>query len=497
MRRTAILPLLTWSRLLPALGFLLYALFLAHYMGVYAGGADSSGYLNNARLLAQGRVTVPMHRVPDPRPETLPSYTDVPLGFFPNQDHVTLNPIYPTGLPLLIAGMAQVAGWAHGPRLAMGLQALLGLWLVYRLARIMGLGAGLAWLGTLLLAVSPVYILMSLQAMSDMPALVWVTAAVYYAWISRDRTWLALPAGMALAMAVLVRPSDLLAAVPVALALGFSLRRWLLLIVGGLPGAIFLSVFNLAAYGSIFTTGYGSVASEFSRQVVPSTLVHYATWLPVLLTPLIVLALGLPALRRRRPLPTVLLAVWALIFPAFYVFNIHLHEFWWYLRFLLPSFPPLIVSALLVTDTLIARWRLPLRPWWLAMAGALTALNGMAWTCHFGAHHVAYDEKVYSEASAWMREHLPANAVVATMQTSGALFYYTDYPLVRWDMISPADFQRIAAACTAAGRPIYAALFPFEIEDADQSAFQKHLNGHWTQIGAVRYVSIWRYDSPI
>jgi hypothetical protein len=496
MRRTDFLPLLAWGRLLPALGFLLYALFLAHYMGVFAGGADSSGYLNNARLLAEGRVTAPMQRVPDPRPETLPSYTDVPLGFSPNRDHVTLNPVYPLGLPLLIAGMTLLAGWAHGPGLAMGLQALLGLWLVHQLARSMGLGAGLAWLGTLLLAVSPLYIYVSLQVMSDMPALVWVTAAVYYAWISRDRTWLALLAGMALAMAVLVRPSDLLAFVPVALALGFSLRRWLLLIVGGLPGAIFLSLSNLAAYGSIFTTGYGSVATEFSRQVVPNTLVHFAIWLPVLLTPLIVLALGLPALRRHRSLPTALLATWALIFPAFYVFNIHAHEVWWYLRFLLPSFPPLIVAAMLVADSLIARWRLPRRPWWLAMAGALAIFNGIAWTRHLDARHLDYSEKVYSEACAWLRGHLPANAVVATMQISGALFYYTDYTLVRWDMISPADFQRIAAACTAAGRPIYAVLFPFEIEDADQKAFQKHLTGHWTQIGAVRFVSIWRYDSP-
>jgi hypothetical protein len=82
------------------------------------------------------------------------------------------------------------------------------------------------------------------------------------------------------------------------------------------------------------------------------------------------------------------------------------------------------------------------------------------------------------------------------MEASGALFYYTDFILVRWDMISSADFQRIAAAGTAAGRPLYAVLFPFEIEETEWSAFQKHLAGHWTQIGTVRSVSIWRYDSP-
>jgi hypothetical protein len=60
-------------------------------------------------------------------------------------------------------------------------------------------------------------------------------------------------------------------------------------------------------------------------------------------------------------------------------------------------------------------------------------------------------------------------------------------------MIAPADFQRIARACTARGRPVYAVLYPFEIED--WKAFEQHLTGHWSQVGAVRHVSIWRLDS--
>jgi hypothetical protein len=96
----------------------------------------------------------------------------------------------------------------------------------------------------------------------------------------------------------------------------------------------------------------------------------------------------------------------------------------------------------------------------------------------------------------WLQDHLPANAVVAAMQPSGALFYYTNFTVIRWNSIPSADFQRIAAACTAAKRPVYAALFPFEINGAQWAAFPKHLPGRWTQIGAVRYVSFWRYDFP-
>ncbi len=483
-----------WGQWLPALGFLVYALFLAQHVGPYAGGSDSSGYMNNARLLAEGRITVPMHRVPDPHPETLPEYIDVPLGFVANADHVTLTPTYPMGVPLLVMGAARLAGWTLGPALALILQALLGLWLVYLLGRAMGLGAGWAWLGALIVAVSPLYIFMEMQVMSDAPALVWVTAAVYLAWRSRERTWLALPAGVALALAVLVRPADLLAFVPAAIALGVAPKRWLLLGLGGLPGAVFLAKFNLAAYGAVFTTGYGSVAAEFNRRVALPTLLHYATWLPVLLTPVVVLALALPLLRRRRRLVLVLLGVWALIFPAFYLFNIHTHEVWWCLRFLLPSFPPLIVAALLVAETVVARWRFPWRAACLGALAVLAVVNGTAWTRYFDAQHIADGERVYLETVGWMRTHLPANAVVAAMQTTGAFFYYTDYALVRYDMLTPALFQRIAHDCAVADRPLYAVLFPYEIEDAPWKAFDGHLTGHWTQVGAVRQVTIWRYD---
>ncbi len=82
------------------------------------------------------------------------------------------------------------------------------------------------------------------------------------------------------------------------------------------------------------------------------------------------------------------------------------------------------------------------------------------------------------------------------MQTSGALLYYTKFTFIRWDMMSPAEFQRIAGACAAAGRPVYAALFPYEIEDPAWRAFPLHLTGHWTQIGAVREVTFWRFDAP-
>ncbi len=484
-----------WSWLLPALGFLFFARMLAEHMGAYAGGSDSSGYLNNARILAQGRMTLPMRLVPGLDPATLPTYTHVPLGFISNQDHVTLTPTYPMGLPLLIAGAAQLVGWASAPGLVMGLHSLVGLGLVFRLARSLGLGAGWAWLGVLLLAVSPVYLLMSVQLMSDVPALVWVTAAVWLAWSSEQRTWLALAAGFALAIAVLIRPTNLLAVAPVAVALGWAPRRWLLLVLGGLPGAGFLGYFNLTAYGHILTTGYGAVGGEFGRQFLPVTLGHYAIWLPMALTPLCLLAAGLPVLWRREPRVSAVLVLWALPFLVFYLFYVHTHEAWWYLRFLLPAFPALILAMVVVGRALLNRVPTFWHPGWLVVAGIVVAVNGTAWGRHFYVLHAGSGERVYPETAAWVRANLPANAVVASMQTSGAMLYYTPFTFFRWDMIAPADFARIAQSCAAAGRPVYATLYPYEIEEKGWAAFDKHLTGHWTQVGAVRQVSIWRLDS--
>ncbi len=145
---------------------------------------------------------------------------------------------------------------------------------------------------------------------------------------------------------------------------------------------------------------------------------------------------------------------------------------------------------------LAARFHLAPRAWWLAPAAVAILLHGAAWSRYLHAYTIGRGEKVYPKVAAWLQAHLPANAVVASMQTSGALLYYTKFTFIRWDMMSPAEYQRIAAACTAAGRPVYAALFPFEIEDPAWGAFPQHLTGHWTQIGAVREVTIWRFDAP-
>jgi hypothetical protein len=482
-----------WSLWLPLIAFALYGLMLARYSAAYAGGVDSSGYLNDARLLDHGNLIAPMRQVPGMNAASLPPLTYVPVCFLPRADHVNMAPIYPMGLPLLIMAVAHSVGWNLAPTVTAVLHALFGLWLVYLLGREAGLEPGWAWIGTMVLAASPLFFMMSLEVMSDVPAMAWATAAVLCAWKSRERPWLALVAGAAMSLAVLVRPTNLLTFVPVSIALGLGVRRWLLLIAGGLPGAIFLSAVNITAYGHVLTTGYGGVGYLFSASNVPVTLLHYAIWLPALFTPLVVLSLGLPVLRRGQPLVSALLPAWALIFLGCYLLYYCTHETWWYLRFILPAVPPLLVAALLVARALADRWRLAVRTSWLVWAVFALLISGRFWFRHFRLAEVDSGERTYIESASWLESHAPANAVVVTKQTSGALFYYTKFPLIRWDALSSAQFEQIAAACAEAGRPVYASLYRYEIEE--EGAFRQHLTDHWARIAKIHDAGIWRYDS--
>ncbi|HZL46582.1 MAG TPA: hypothetical protein VFC28_10180 [Opitutaceae bacterium] len=490
-------PAPTWWRrpgvLLAALALVAYAVLLARHVGTYAAGSDASGYMNHARLLAAGHLHATPRVLSGFTPEERRGVLFVPLGFVPAPDGHGMVPTYPAGLPLLVAAAAQLIGWDHAGDVVLCAHALLGLLLTYGLARTMGLSRRGAVLGATIIAASPLYLHYSLQMMSDLPALVWTSGAVLAAWRSRERAAWALAAGAATAMAVLIRPGNVLIFAPIAVALGLSPRRWLLLIAGGLPGGIFFCFYSLSLYGRLFTTGYGNLAWLFGPEWIGITWWHYARWLPALFTPVVLLVLGLPWLARTMPRQAALLGVWVLVYAAFYSAYDCTHQTWWYLRFLLPAVPPLVVGGLLVARQAGAGRRWPLqRSGVFVFALIVVIANSALWNKRLRALEIGRDSEVYPETAAWLRANLPGNAVIMAMQMSGTLTYYTDFTFVRWDVCNADDRPRLLAALHDSRRPLYAALFPFETE----AALDEHLPGRWTQVGNVRSeVEIWRRDS--
>jgi hypothetical protein len=469
----------------------LYAWVLACDVGAVAGGSDSSGYMNHARLLASGNLHVQPRTLPGLPESSAAPYLYVPLGFRPAADGNGLVPTYPPGLPLLVLALKPLTGWRHAGDATMILHAIAGILATYALGRSLSLERPWAALGAAIVGLSPLYLYMSVQAMTDVPSLVWTTLAIVAALRSRTRPAWALAAGAAVALDVLLRPANVLAFIPVAVALGRSPRRWILLACGGLPGAAFLFAHSMAAYGRFATTGYGDVTANFAWANVPGALLQYARWLPALFTPFIILGLWLPWIASLSRRTRWLLGTWIVAYLAFYSSYRFTQEVWWYLRFILPAAPALAVAGLIGLRALLARVLAPLtRARLFAVAAVLALAGSLGVTRTLHALSVGKVELIYPELAGWMQRNVPKDAVCLTMQASGALFYYTDYTFIRWDFVDSGDLAQVESAVRKSGRPLYAVLFPFEYNGRHQP--ESSMPGRWTQVGEVEYVRILR-----
>ncbi|MBL9212891.1 MAG: glycosyltransferase family 39 protein [Opitutaceae bacterium] len=474
-----------------------YALVLGWNFSPYAGGADSSGYLNSARLLAAGTLAaeprIPAEFGPD---ERVIRQHFQPHGFVPFDGNPKLSPTYPVGVPLHLALAGRLVGWTAAPYLVGLATALATLGLMYAVGRQLGLPPILAGTGAAIMAVYPVFVFMSLQPLSDTPATAWSLAAVWAALRARDRSGWAAACGAALAVAVLVRATNLLLLPALVVLLGLDGRRLALAFLGGLPGALWLGYYQHALYGSAFRSGYVDITQAFGWAYGWPTALHFAQWLALLLPAAL---LVLPAwLRRRGPARTreaLALALWFGTFAGFYSFYEISHEVWWNLRFLLPGTPALIFAGLLGLEAL-ARDRTPDTARRLRLGAALgltlwaVALGGY-WTHRFHLLLTKTYERAYADTAAAARARFaPGTLVVAGLQ-SGTLLYYTDLPLLRWEFVRPEQFNQFLSRTRQAGRPVGAVLH--QIEEAE--ALQKNCPGAWTRLATVRDFSLWQLDA--
>lgn len=484
------LPFSPRSRWLLLGALLAYTALLGWNVGAYAGGADSSGYLNHARMLAEGTVRTPTRDLPGARAAEISAFAYVPLGFSPASagNPSEMVAIYPLGLPLLLAAVGIVLGWTLAAPVTIVAHALAGVWVTYLLGRAAGLQRRVALLGGALIAVSPQYVFNAVQLLSDLPALVWTTGAILCAWTSRGRTGWAWVTGIVLAMAVLIRPTNALAIVPVLIALGTRWSCWWRMGLAGLPLAIGLLCYNDAAYGHPFRFGYGEIGEAFSLGYVWPTLLHYALWLPVSLAVVGVLVPGLPWVGGVERVWKTILLSWCAVLGAFYALYPFTHQDWWALRFVLPVFPAALVGALLVVQEFLVRRSEPAQKKIVLAAAAAGVAWGLAWCHPLRSWRVGRDEAAYVLATDWVREHLPEGTVIFAAQTTGAQHYYTKCVTVHWPFAYEPDVRKIVTAARKEGRQIYALLFP------EEEAFlrERPMPGRWEPAGRLRHVSMWK-----
>ncbi len=476
---------------------LLYAAFLHRHAAVVAGGADSSGYLNSARLFGDGRLQetlrVPAELGPVAR---LDRMHFLPQGFFPARDVDRLNPTYPTGLPLHLAAAQTLLGTAAGT-LAVMLGAAVGATaLMYLAARWLGLGSSLACAGAVALAACPVFLFTSIQPLSDTLATTWTLAALVAGLRAGGSGGWAAAAGLAFAVATLVRPTNLLLAPALLVLVGLSPRRWAAFVAGGLPGAAWLAWYNHTLYGHPLASGYGNIGAAFALEYGPRTAVHFAQWLALLL-PTVLLALPLAAAARQETRDRRLLALALMCgaVTACYAFYEVSHEVWWCLRFILPAMPALVLAGLLGVEALArgpgARWPRFFRP----AAAAIISLWAVAIAVHWSPRLAIFEmrryEQAYADGATAALDRFSPGALVVSSAFSGALYHYTSFAILRSDQVGPADFAGYADRLRPAGREIGAVLF--ETEEAE--AFRR-CPGNWTRVARVGNVGLWRLAPP-
>ena len=489
--RPARLPL---AGLVLAVAFLAYAGFIYQLGAPYAGGADSSGYLNSARLLAAGKLADSVRTVPGLEPPAWDYFFHQPLGYAVKPGRTEMVPTYPVGLPLHYVVGAWCVGFEKTARVVNALTAIAAGVLLFRLARRVGLGGGWSVVAVALLWCCPIWIFHALQPLSDCVATAWILAAVLAA-LHADRTRWAVVAGVALGLAVLVRPTSLLALAPLAVLLPRTRRAWAAFVLGGVPAAVFLAWYNATLYGGALQTGYSQGGSElwsaFGREFVAGNLAFFAAWVPKVLSwPVVLLAvLGLAWLWPcQRTLAAALLA-WIAGFLAFYTSYFCAGESWGYLRFLLPAFPAVILAALLAAQRLAQALPRPVRRFAPALVVLGTVSFQLALADELHLTDIRSGERNYWVAARWIRDQVPADAVVLSMQMSGAITFYNTQPIVRWDQITPAQFDLLRRATAEHHRPLYAALFPFE-----RSQLKERFGGDWRVMGHAGDVEFWRLE---
>lgn len=469
-----------------------YAVFLFFNMAIAAGGSDSSGYLNSAKLFAEGRMRTEL-RLP-PEIAALPKIARnvfTPLGFQPVGDKTKISPTYPTGLPLHFALAGKLFGWQLGPAILIAGCACLTVWLCYRIGLQLGLTYDLAACAAVILAACPVFLFSSFQALSDMPATLWCLLSLYCALRARDAGNWALACGFAYAIAVLVRPTNLIFSPALLIVLGLHIGRLARFVVAGIPAAAWLAWYNNYQYGGPLESGYGPILTAFELHYGWPTFVHFSKWLAIVLPTVVLVlpfcALAHPATRGRGFLA--LAVAFATIGGLYLFYNIS-HEIWWCLRFILPVLPALILMAMRGVEALArgpgARWPRRFRP---VVAGVLAVWAiGMSayWSPVLHVHMIKRYESVYAEASRAAQKTFSENTLVATSAFSGSIYFYTALPIVRSDLVEAAEFTRYTAPARAAGRPVGAVVFNFE----EEQLFAR-CPGKWKKIGEHANVNFW------
>ena len=424
-----------------------------------AGGSDSSCYVLQADAFAHGHLVL-RHPLAGTVPHAVPAMF-APTGFIASpRDPFDAVPICAPGLALAMAAVRPFGKSAVF--IVVPLCAALAIWITFAFARRASddvTGAAAACL----LACSPIFLYQAVQPMSDVPAtLFWLAALTS---LARGGGAGQIGGGVWASLAVLTRPNLAPAVVPFVWLLP-DRRAWIRWIAGAAPAIAVLAALNAVRYGSPLATGYGSAGELFSTGHLAANLSRYVRWFVETQTPIGALALAAPWAvrgdRARVRLAIVALVSAALVAAPYLAYTVF--DDWWYLRFLLPILPIVLVYAVAVVLRAIPG------PFRGAAAVVFASVLGV-WYLHVAAtRHVFELQRLESRfvlTGAYAARELPADAVVLAVEQSGSIRFYAGRPTIAWDGVPPDGLDALVYRLRATGHSVFAAL-----EDAETQSFR-------------------------
>lgn len=440
-----------------------------------AGGADSYGYVSQAGYWQRGSVVV-QEDVIRPSPWPGAALTWSPLGYRPSPNQLdAIVPLYAPGLPLLMALGQLIAGFC-GAFFVVPLCGGLTIWLTYALGRRVFDAPGIALWGAALVACSPVFLYQLMNAMSDVPVTAAWTLALVLAMSRR-----AFSAGLAMSAAIAIRPNLApLAGVLLAwLAVTEKNRSgWTLasicarFTVGVAVSVLGIAVFNARVYESAVTSGYGTTSDLYALRYFFTNVRQFAAWTADVETPIVALAalfFVMPGILppARIPHPGLLLGGSLTVVLLSYVFY-QPFDVWWYLRFLLPMWPIVMLLTAAGLESIVRRWLGRVYSFAIATAVLVFAWHGVRTAVDRSAFDLGRSERRYVDVARFIAAHTDPGAVIFSVQHSGSLRLYADRLTLRYDALDPIWLDRAVAYLQASGRRPY-----YVLDGGEVAAFRE------------------------
>jgi hypothetical protein len=455
------------------------------YGALVAAASDASGYVSHAELWATRtlRIEPPLMR----ELASIPSDAFAPLAYTLGPDNTSIVPVTPPGLPLVMAMLHRTIG-PHAVYWAVPIMAGMAIVATYLLGATLSRWVGLT--AAVLLASSPSFLFqLTSSPMSDIPALMWWTLSLAFA--MRPGAWPAVVSGLAAGAAILTRPNLVpLAAVPavwIARGMwqeralrGLSAWRTLCFTAGAVPACVGVAMLFNFWYGSPFKSGYGDASHLYAWGHLWTNLARYPRWLVESQTPIVAIAAIAPLvlrgasfalIERRDAVPR---AFTLLIFVAgvFACYALYLpFDAWWFLRFLLPAYAPLLVLTSATIVVLATRALQPVRTTAVMAIVAVVAFQTVNYARAASAFNVLGEWK-YEDAGLYVAKHVPERSAVLASQHSGSVRHYAGRPTLLFPRI-PAD--RLDEVISELRRMSYATFLL--LEDWEEETFRSQFAG--------------------